>query len=181
MGDKTQRALLCKFKPYHTVFCSYIVSVVSCTNQILSTPRLSFSSSSFYYYQIQELNKLFIEYMHELGNEGRVEIEENPASLSQWGLILSVSFRKGTAPVPLKKNVQSGGERSVSTIMFLMALQDMVKSPFRVVDEINQGMDERNERIVFKRIVERSVGPNRPQYFLITPKLLQVLLSYIYR
>jgi structural maintenance of chromosomes protein 5 len=131
--------------------------------------------------QIQELNKLFIEYMHELGNEGRVEIEENPASLSQWGLILSVSFRKGTAPVPLKKNVQSGGERSVSTIMFLMALQDMVKSPFRVVDEINQGMDERNERIVFKRIVERSVGPNRPQYFLITPKLLQVLLSYIYR
>ena len=39
-------------------------------------------------------------------------------------------------------------------------------------------MDERNERIVFKRIVENSVdqpnGKPRPQYFLITPKLLQV-------
>jgi hypothetical protein len=72
---------------------------------------------------------------------------------------------------------QKGGERSVSTIMFLMALQDMVKSPFRVVDEINQGMDERNERLVFKRIVENSVGSKRPQYFLITPKLLQGLTA----
>jgi hypothetical protein len=61
--------------------------------------------------------------------------------------------------------------------MFLMALQDMVKSPFRVVDEINQGMDERNERLVFKRIVENSVGASRPQYFLITPKLLQGLTA----
>jgi|AntAceMinimDraft_5_1070358.scaffolds.fasta_scaffold408725_1 hypothetical protein len=61
--------------------------------------------------------------------------------------------------------------------MFLMALQDMVKSPFRVVDEINQGMDERNERLVFKRIVENSVGSSRPQYFLITPKLLQGLTA----
>lgn len=65
----------------------------------------------------------------------------------------------------------------MSTIMFLMALQDMVKSPFRVVDEINQGMDERNERLVFKRIVENSVGSARPQYFLITPKLLQGLTA----
>jgi len=53
-------------------------------------------------------------------------------------------------------------------------------SPFRCVDEINQGLDERNERLVFKRIVENSTVPAGPssnsdhcgQYFLITPKLL---------
>ena len=53
-------------------------------------------------------------------------------------------------------------------------------APFRCVDEINQGLDERNERLVFKRIVENSTkppGPNGPtdhcgQYWLITPKLL---------
>lgn len=33
---------------------------------------------------------------------------------------------------------QSGGERSVSTMMYLMALQDISNCPFRVVDEINQ-------------------------------------------
>jgi chromosome segregation ATPase len=34
-----------------------------------------------------------------------------------------------------------------------MALQSMAKSPFRVVDEINQGMDPRNERVVHHRMV----------------------------
>lgn len=34
-----------------------------------------------------------------------------------------------------------------------MALQELTSAPFRVVDEINQGMDERNERLVFDRIV----------------------------
>lgn len=33
---------------------------------------------------------------------------------------------------------QSGGERSVSTILYLVALQDVAACPFRVVDEINQ-------------------------------------------
>ena len=36
---------------------------------------------------------------------------------------------------------------------YLMALQELTSAPFRVVDEINQGMDERNERLVFDRIV----------------------------
>lgn len=35
-------------------------------------------------------------------------------------------------------------------------------------------MDPGNERLVFSRIVRNSSGPDRQQYFLITPKLLQV-------
>jgi hypothetical protein len=49
----------------------------------------------------------------------------------------------------------------------------------QLADEINQGLDERNERLVFSRIVanscKRPMGdPTRHsgQYFLITPKLL---------
>ena len=68
--------------------------------------------------------------------------------------------------------------------MYLMALQEMMVAPFRCVDEINQGLDERNERLVFRRIVENSCQPpaNSPtdhcgQYFLITPKLLPQLLD----
>lgn len=34
----------------------------------------------------------------------------------------------------------------MSTIFYLMALQSLARAPFRVVDEINQGMDPRNER-----------------------------------
>eukprot|EP01036_Dinobryon_divergens_P056977 gene56977-76078_t len=74
----------------------------------------------------------------------------------------------------------SGGERAVSTIMYLMALQEFTSAPFRVVDEINQGMDERNERLAFDRIVQSCCsveenGDPKPQYFLVSPKLLQGL------
>jgi structural maintenance of chromosomes protein 5 len=68
----------------------------------------------------------------------------------------------------------------VSTILFLMAMQDLMVSPFRCVDEINQGMDERNERAIFRRIVQNSTPPPEDpsdptnhcgQYFLITVSL----------
>ena len=98
-------------------------------------------------------------------------------SLSHWGLEIMVRFRETARLEKLQASVQSGGERSVSTIMYLMAMQDMMPSPFRMVDEINQGMDERNERLVFKRIVECTTGPDMPQYWLITPKLLEGLTA----
>jgi chromosome segregation ATPase len=53
-----------------------------------------------------------------------------------------------------------------------MSLQELSKAPFRVVDEINQGMDPRNERMVHSQLVEAACRPHTPQYFLITPKLL---------
>lgn len=81
-----------------------------------------------------------------------------------------------------------------------MSLQSLTKSPFRVVDEINQGMDPRNERLVHKRMVGIACGKadipvtnpatnghrtdnddvgeegrGGSQYFLITPKLLNNL------
>ena len=39
-----------------------------------------------------------------------------------------------------------------------MSLQTLTRSPFRVVDEINQGMDPRNERLVHKRMVNIACG-----------------------
>lgn len=39
-----------------------------------------------------------------------------------------------------------------------MSLQSLTRSPFRVVDEINQGMDPRNERLVHRRMVGIACG-----------------------
>lgn len=61
---------------------------------------------------------------------------------------------------PLDSHRQSGGERAVSTIFYLMALQSLTRSPFRVVDEINQGMDPRNERLVHRRMVGLACSPS---------------------
>jgi chromosome segregation ATPase len=53
-----------------------------------------------------------------------------------------------------------------------MSLQALARAPFRVVDEINQGMDPRNERMVHERMVDIACREHTSQYFLITPKLL---------
>lgn len=50
--------------------------------------------------------------------------------------------------------------------------QGVTVTPFRVVDEINQGMDPANERKVFEQLVVASCKEGTPQCFLLTPKLL---------
>ncbi|KAJ2470037.1 Structural maintenance of chromosomes protein 5 [Coemansia sp. RSA 2322] len=89
-----------------------------------------------------------------------------------WGIDIRVAFRAAEALQPLDSHRQSGGERAVATILYLQALQALVAAPFRVVDEINQGMDERNERLVHSLIVDSACQHGSSQYFLITPKLL---------
>jgi hypothetical protein len=51
-------------------------------------------------------------------------------------------------------------------------VQGVTVTPFRVVDEINQGMDPLNERKVFNQLVEAACQEGTPQCFLLTPKLL---------
>ncbi len=90
----------------------------------------------------------------------------------KWGIEILVKFRDNEPLQRLSGQRQSGGERSVSTILYLMSLQALSKAPFRVVDEINQGMDPRNERLVHSQLVKSACEVGRSQYFLITPKLL---------
>ena len=60
----------------------------------------------------------------------------------------------------------------MATAMYLLALTEVGRTPFSLVDELNQGMDPRNERVVHNKIVEITSSPRAQQYFLITPKLL---------
>jgi structural maintenance of chromosomes protein 5 len=82
----------------------------------------------------------------------------------KWAIQIKVKFRETEKLQLLTGQRQSGGERSVSTIFYLMALQDLAKAPFRVVDEINQGMDPRNERLVHGRMVDAACRPDTSQY-----------------
>ena len=105
----------------------------------------------------------------------------NGLDFANWAIHVSVKFREEEPLSLLDSHRQSGGERAVSTIFYLMALQSLSRAPFRVVDEINQGMDPRNERMVHGRMVDIACGEDGEgegsgsQYFLITPKLLSGL------
>lgn len=131
-----------------------------------------------------KLNALFSKFMAELNYKGTVELRQQ-GGLDTYSMVMQVSFRENVDIGPLCGQRHSGGERAVATIMYLMALQGLTTAPFRVVDEINQGMDERNERLVFDIIVRNScvseeeklmsANARKPQYFLVSPKLLQGL------
>ncbi|KAJ1831048.1 Structural maintenance of chromosomes protein 5 [Coemansia sp. RSA 2711] len=106
------------------------------------------------------------------GDEPRAEEPRDDQDYGNWGVEIRVAFRKSEALQVLDNHRQSGGERAVSTILYLQSMQHMVAAPFRVVDEINQGMDQNNERMIHEIVVGTACQRGSSQYFLITPKLL---------
>ncbi|GLC34497.1 hypothetical protein PLESTM_000205100 [Pleodorina starrii] len=107
-----------------------------------------------------------------IGCAGEVVLREAGDAFGEYAAEIRVQYRPNEPLRPLNRNHHSGGERSVATMLYLMALQGVTTTPFRVVDEINQGMDSNNERKVFNLLVECSSHPDTPQCFLLTPKLI---------
>ncbi|KAM5261465.1 structural maintenance of chromosomes protein 5 isoform 3-T3 [Hipposideros larvatus] len=125
---------------------------------------------------VEKINEKFSRFFSSMQCAGEVVLHiENEEDYDKYGIQIRVKFRSSTQLHELTPHHQSGGERSVSTMLYLMALQELNRCPFRVVDEINQGMDPINERRVFEMVVNTACKENTSQYFFITPKLLQNL------
>ncbi|XP_018089931.1 structural maintenance of chromosomes protein 5 isoform X1 [Xenopus laevis] len=125
---------------------------------------------------IEKINDQFSSFFSSMQCVGEVDLHtEKEEEYDKYGIRIRVKFRSSTQLHELTPHHQSGGERSVSTMLYLMALQELNRCPFRVVDEINQGMDPVNERRVFEMVVKTACKENTSQYFFITPKLLQNL------
>ncbi|XP_029012929.1 structural maintenance of chromosomes protein 5 [Betta splendens] len=125
---------------------------------------------------IEQINVKFSDFFRSMQCAGEVDLHsENEEEYDKYGIRIRVKFHSSTQLHELTAHHQSGGERSVSTMLYLMALQELNRCPFRVVDEINQGMDPINERRVFDIVVRTACKKTTSQYFFITPKLLQNL------
>lgn len=122
---------------------------------------------------IDKINSNFAKFFATLNCVGEVRLCQKDDDFDKWEIEILVQFRDDEKLQRLTAQRQSGGEKSVSTILYLLALQELSNSPFRVVDEINQGMDASNERKVHGLIVDTATNSKqKSQYFLITPKLL---------
>lgn len=106
-----------------------------------------------------------------VASDGEVQLKKMD-KFKDWRLEILVKFREESELKILDRQSQSGGERAVSTIFFIMALQGMTQAPLRIVDEINQGMDPSNEKAAHKHLVHTASLSSDSQYFLVTPKLL---------
>jgi len=121
---------------------------------------------------VSKINDTFSRNFQDMAVAGEVSLDEHGLDFDHYGILIKVKFRQTSQLQVLSAHHQSGGERSVSTILYLVSLQDLTNCPFRVVDEINQGMDPINERKMFQQLVRAASQINTPQCFLLTPKLL---------
>ena len=89
---------------------------------------------------ISAINLKFSALFLQLKCAGEVSLgrPDNLEEFAKYGICIKVSFRNDEQLQELTAWQQSGGEKSVSTMMYMIALQEMTKCPFRVVDEINQ-------------------------------------------
>ncbi|KAL7862168.1 hypothetical protein SRHO_G00136090 [Serrasalmus rhombeus] len=64
----------------------------------------------------------------------------------------------------------SGGERSFSTVCFILSLWEITESPFRCLDEFDVYMDMHNRRISLDLLLELSERQHLRQFIFITPQ-----------
>jgi len=109
----------------------------------------------------------FRENMEKIGATGLVNLVDVD-DLENSGIELLVGFG-GANPTALNYYTQSGGERSVSVVAFLLALQSGIVSPIRAVDEFDVHMDPRNREAFLRMIMERARRDPSVSYICITP------------
>ncbi|KAF8634626.1 hypothetical protein AX15_000803 [Amanita polypyramis BW_CC] len=120
---------------------------------------------------IASIGEKFSAAFDRIGCAGEIRISQHE-DYDKWAIDILVKFRDSEKLQLLTGQRQSGGERSLTTILYLMSLTEEARAPFSLVDEINQGMDNRAERMVHNSMVEVTCKVDAAQYFLITPKLL---------
>ncbi|CDW54885.1 SMC N domain containing protein [Trichuris trichiura] len=161
-----------------SVFFTPNLKVATSTSNLLTAKKQWISEAKKL---AESISKRFGVLMRQLGYDGEVRLDvpnDEEAPIDHCGLRIMVQFGSGGVFRELNDHHQSGGERSVSIILYMFALQQLSVVPFRCVDEINQGMDPENERKVFDLMVKMLSGSNYDsqlggtQYIMFTPKLL---------
>ncbi|KAL5636412.1 hypothetical protein ACGC1H_000395 [Rhizoctonia solani] len=121
---------------------------------------------------VSQISRKFSAAFDRIRRAGEVHVRDAGDDYANWAIDILVKFRETEKLQILDAHRQSGGERSLSTIMYLLSLTEYARVPFSLVDEINQGMDASAERDVHNQLVEVTCNTDCGQYFLITPKLL---------
>jgi chromosome segregation protein len=101
-----------------------------------------------------KINKAFQEIFGKItdGGFGKLSLE-NPDDPFQGGLDILLSF-PGKAELPIGN--ASGGEKSVATVCFILALQAIHPMPFYIFDEIDAHLDAVNSQRLADLLKERS-------------------------
>jgi len=121
---------------------------------------------------VAEVEPAYVQILKSVDANGKISLR-NLEDIEKASLDLYVGFR-GVEPVLLDSHTQSGGERIVATLAFLLALQKYVKSPFRAVDEFDVHLDPLNRERMVKMLTATAKADPYVQYIIITPGYISV-------
>ena len=96
------------------------------------------------------------------GFDGKLKLDHNKSTLK-------ISVKTSEAEAASDTKQLSGGERSFSTVCFLLALWEATESPFRALDEYDVYMDAVNRRISTGMIID-TASASEHQFILISPQ-----------
>ncbi len=115
---------------------------------------------------IREVKTSYSEILKRVNASGDVNLM-NAHDIDEAGIELFVGF-KGAEPQVLNAYTQSGGERTIALMCFLLALQQQIQSPIRAIDEFEAHLDPRNREAILQGIIE-FMRSEETQYIVITP------------
>ncbi len=121
---------------------------------------------------IDEVAPIYQQVLSTVGATGAIRLDEGD-TVAEAGLQLLVGF-KGAEPSILDPYTQSGGERSVALVAFMLSLQSRIISPLRAMDEFDIHMDPRNREAIFKMILAQGKRNPNSQHIVITPSIITV-------
>ena len=127
---------------------------------------------------IEQISPVYQELLSRTSGTGIVRLVEM-GDIEKAGLELLVGFR-GSPMVVLDAYTQSGGERGVAVMAFLLSLQQRVLSPFRAIDEFDVHLDPKNREALLKMIFSHIRSKPESQYLVITPSQLTVMESDVH-
>lgn len=115
----------------------------------------------------------FKQFLSVRGHTGNLKFKRNEKGVMELIITTKMSsHKKGDGDSYETKDLRSlsGGERSFTTLAFMLALAEVVQNPIRVMDEIDVFQDEANRRASFKTLIDYcSSYLSDKQFIIITP------------
>ena len=112
---------------------------------------------------VENLNKYFAENMKTIGMEGSVKLVQGK---DPWDLGLEIYSKLNGRMIPASSRVHSGGEKTLITIAFIISIQRLSSSPFKIIDEFEAHLDSINAEKAGRLLANAS---KNIQYIVITP------------
>ncbi|XP_027496737.1 structural maintenance of chromosomes protein 6 [Corapipo altera] len=108
--------------------------------------------------------------LHVRGCSGKILFDHKNETLS-----ITVQFGDEDKASLTDLRALSGGERTFSTVCYILSLWNITDSPFRCLDEFDVYMDMLNRRIAIDMILERANFQQYRQFILFTPQSIRSL------